>query len=143
MLGTGHRDDVPRKGTCMLRSARTLPLIAASLLTAFLTAAGVSTQTAPGTSFWMPTTHEFGPQGLYGDWAMHDRLATRFPDKNLGFRNSSEYLGGTDYYISDSRNVRPNAQFRRVNHSPVSSSFGYYVGGEDGGTLSAGLSVFF
>ncbi len=31
-----------------------------------------------GSLFWMPTTHEFGPRGAYGDWEMHDKLATRF-----------------------------------------------------------------
>jgi hypothetical protein len=30
-----------------------------------------------------------------------------------------------------------------VNHSPVSSTFGYYVGGQDGTTVSAAFSVFF
>jgi len=28
--------------------------------------------------WWMPTTHEFGPRGGYGDWAYHQKLATRF-----------------------------------------------------------------
>jgi hypothetical protein len=28
--------------------------------------------------WWMPTTHEFGPRGGYGDWEMHEALATRF-----------------------------------------------------------------
>lgn len=31
-----------------------------------------------GSIWWMPTTHEFGPQGAYGDWEYHDRVATRF-----------------------------------------------------------------
>ena len=31
-----------------------------------------------GTVFWMPTTHEFGPRGAYGDWEWHEELATRF-----------------------------------------------------------------
>jgi hypothetical protein len=26
----------------------------------------------------MPTTKEFGPRGAYGDWEMHEKLATRF-----------------------------------------------------------------
>ena len=30
-----------------------------------------------------------------------------------------------------------------VNRSPVSSTFGYYVGGQDGTTVSAAFSVFF
>lgn len=31
-----------------------------------------------GTLWWMPTTQEFGPQGAYGDFEMHEELATRF-----------------------------------------------------------------
>ena len=28
--------------------------------------------------WWMPTTKEFGPRGAYGDYEMHDKVATRF-----------------------------------------------------------------
>jgi hypothetical protein len=28
--------------------------------------------------WWMPTTHEFGPRGSYGDWEYHEDVATRF-----------------------------------------------------------------
>jgi hypothetical protein len=35
-------------------------------------------QTVGGTVWWMPTTKEFGPRGAYGDYEMHDKLATRF-----------------------------------------------------------------
>jgi hypothetical protein len=66
-----------------------------------------------------------------------------FPDKNLGFRNSWEYLAGTNFYITHSRNYRINAQLIEVNRSPVSSTFGYYVGGERGPILSTALSIFF
>jgi len=31
-----------------------------------------------GSVFWMPTTHEFGPRGAYGDWEGHEKVATRF-----------------------------------------------------------------
>ena len=31
-----------------------------------------------GSVWWMPTTKEFGPQGAFGDFEMHDELATRF-----------------------------------------------------------------
>lgn len=66
-----------------------------------------------------------------------------FGDKDAGYDNSSEYLVGTNYYPTDTRNVRFNVQVIDVNHSPVSSSFGYYVGGQDGTTVSAAFSVFF
>jgi hypothetical protein len=66
-----------------------------------------------------------------------------FGDKNSGFRNSSEYLGGANFYVARSRNYRINAQIMNVNRSPVSSTFGYYVGGQDGTTISIAASVFF
>lgn len=31
-----------------------------------------------GTMWWMPTTHEFGPNGSYSDWEYHQHVATRF-----------------------------------------------------------------
>ena len=34
--------------------------------------------TVSGSLWWMPTTSEFGPRGAYGDYEMHESLATRF-----------------------------------------------------------------
>ncbi len=34
--------------------------------------------TSGGSIWWMPTTHEFGPRGAYGDWEWHEEVATRF-----------------------------------------------------------------
>jgi hypothetical protein len=31
-----------------------------------------------GSMFWLPTTGEFGPRGGFGDYEVHDKLATRF-----------------------------------------------------------------
>ena len=66
-----------------------------------------------------------------------------FGDKDAGFGNSNEVLGGLNYYVTDSRNHRLNAQLIHVNRSPVSSAFGYYVGGQTGNTFAIGFSVFF
>ena len=66
-----------------------------------------------------------------------------FGDKAAGFANSSEYLAGANFYPTNSRNHRLNVQVIDVNHSPVSSAFGYYVGGLDGTSVSAAFSVFF
>jgi Protein of unknown function (DUF3011) len=210
--------------------------------------------------WWMPTTHEFGPRGGYGDWEMHESVATRFGfssaqsreerftdpetggtenttikladsvnvfdtgalapgvtveevdyrilsfdagmkyrgfflqteiytrwldgfaadgplpvssildrgfyvqgaffpvpkklevyaatsqiygDEDAGFDNSSEYLAGANFYPVNSRNHRLNVQVIDVNRSPVSSTFGYYVAGQKGTTVSAAFSVFF
>ncbi|MCX6549884.1 MAG: hypothetical protein NTY02_02555 [Acidobacteria bacterium] len=64
-------------------------------------------------------------------------------DKSAGFSNSSEYLIGGNYYPFNSRNQRLNVQVIDVNHSPVSSAFGYYVGGLNGTVFSTAFSVFF
>lgn len=210
--------------------------------------------------WWMPTTHEFGPKGAYGDWESHETLATRFGisstyspeqrhtdattgstgnttlrladslnvfdegslapgvtvdsvnyqllaadagfkyrgffaqtelywrqldgfvadgplpvqeiddkgfyvqlaffpiprwlelyaatsqiygDSDAGFDNSSEYLLGLNFYPLKTRNHRVNLQVIDVNRSPTSSTFGYYVGGQDGTIVSAAFSVFF
>jgi hypothetical protein len=66
-----------------------------------------------------------------------------FGDESAGFGNSSEYLLGTNYYPVNTRNIRLNVQVIDVNRSPVSSSFGYYVGGLDGTVFSTAFSVFF
>lgn len=211
------------------------------------------------TLWWMPTTHEFGPNGSYGDWESHENLATRFGvstartredrqlqtntspentqikladslnvfdpgslapgvtvqevdyrilamdagvkyrgmfaqieyynrwlgdfeadgplpvqrlhdhgfyvqasffpirkkvelygitsrifgDKSAGFGRSSELTFGANYYWFDSRNVRTNVQMMSVNHSPVGSVFGFYVGGQDGPTVSVATSFYF
>jgi hypothetical protein len=213
-----------------------------------------------GTVWWMPTTHEFGPRGAYGDWEWHEDLATRFGvsaftspeqsfrsttggnpdnttlrladsvnlfetgslapgvtidtadyrvlaldagmkyhgvflqaeyyqrwldsfvadgilpvgeikdtgfyvqasffpvkqklelygitsqiygDEDAGFGDSSEYGIGMNYYPYPTRNHRLNVQLLDVNKSPVSSTFGYYIGGQDGWTLASSFSIFF
>jgi hypothetical protein len=66
-----------------------------------------------------------------------------FGDKDAGFGDSSEYLVGANLYPWNTRNHRLNFQVIDVNRSPVSSTFGYYVGGQTGTTYSAAFSVFF
>jgi len=66
-----------------------------------------------------------------------------FGDKDAGFGNSSEYLAGLNFYPANTRNHRLNLQVIDVNRSPVSSTFGYYVGGQNGTTFSTSFSVFF
>jgi len=66
-----------------------------------------------------------------------------YGDKDAGFSNSSEYGVGMNFYPFDTRNHRLNIQLLDVNKSPVSSAFGYYIGGLDGKAFSVGFSVFF
>lgn len=64
-------------------------------------------------------------------------------DSDAGFDDSSEYGIGMNWYPFETRNHRLNVQVMDVNNSPVSSTFGYYTGGQDGVTLSTAFSVFF
>jgi hypothetical protein len=66
-----------------------------------------------------------------------------YGDSDAGFGDSSEYIVGANFYPFKTRNHRLNLQVNDVNHSPVSSTFGYYVGGHDGTTVSAAFSIFF
>ena len=66
-----------------------------------------------------------------------------YGDSDAGFGDSSEYIVGANFYPFKTRNHRFNLQVNDVNHSPVSSTFGYYVGGHDGTTVSAAFSIFF
>ena len=66
-----------------------------------------------------------------------------FADGSLGFEDSHEYVLGLNYYPFDTRNHRLNLQYIDVTRSPVSSSFGYYVGGQTGDTIATAFSVFF
>jgi hypothetical protein len=60
--------------------------------------------------WWMPTTHEFGPRGAYGDWEMHQEIATRFgvstaysPEQR--FADATEVPGNTTLKLADGLNV--------------------------------------
>jgi hypothetical protein len=66
-----------------------------------------------------------------------------FGDKSAGFDTASEYGGGMNFYPAATRNHRFNFQVLGVDGSPVSSTFGYYVGGQTGTVVSAAFSVFF
>lgn len=66
-----------------------------------------------------------------------------YGDKAAGFDTSNDVLGGFNFYPTDTRYHRLNVQWIHVNRSPVSSVFGYYVGGQTGNTMSVGFSVFF
>lgn len=66
-----------------------------------------------------------------------------YGDTHAGFDTSHEYIQGFNYYPANSRNVRFNTQVIEVDHSPVSSLFGFYVGGQKGTTVSSAFSILF
>ena len=54
-----------------------------------------------------------------------------------------EVSGGASYYPYGSRSWRLNLHFIHVEKSPAGSSFGYYVAGQTGNTISLGTDVLF
>jgi hypothetical protein len=89
----------------------------------------------------------FYVQGSFYPWPkkieLYAATSQIYGDKDAGFSRSYEYILGTNYYIANSRNYRLNFQVIDVHASPVSSTFGYYVGGETGYIWSAAASIFF
>jgi hypothetical protein len=89
----------------------------------------------------------FYVQGSFYPWRhrleLYGATSQIFGDTSAGFARASEYLGGANFYPTHSRNHRLNVQVINVNGSPVSSTFGYYTGGQDGVTVSVAASVFF
>jgi hypothetical protein len=66
-----------------------------------------------------------------------------FAEESLGFRDSSEYIAGLNWFPWDTRNHRLNLQLMDVNRSPAGSTFGFYTTGQDGITASTAFSIFF
>lgn len=66
-----------------------------------------------------------------------------YGDRDAGFRNSNEYLFGSNLYPFDTRDTRLNVQVITVNRSPVGSTFGYYTAGQTGTTVSVAYSLMF
>jgi hypothetical protein len=65
------------------------------------------------------------------------------PDNDVGFKDSSEFLVGMNWYWKGMRYQRLNVQLIDVKDSPASSTFGYYTGGMDGRTLTVDVSMLF
>jgi hypothetical protein len=66
-----------------------------------------------------------------------------FGDSGAGFKDSSEYLFGMNFYPFDTRDTRLNIQYAIINDCPVGSTFGYYTAGQDGETLAVAYSLLF
>lgn len=58
-------------------------------------------------------------------------------------RNPWEVLGGMNWYPSGTRSLRLNFQLIYVDQSPASSSFGYYINGQTGATVTSGIDFLF
>jgi hypothetical protein len=89
-----------------------------------------------GSLWWMPTTHEFGPRGAYGDWEFHEELATRFgismtrsPEERFTDAVSGN-TGNTTLRLADSLNVfetgalAPGVTIDKVDYQVISLDAG-------------------
>jgi len=54
-----------------------------------------------------------------------------------------EFIVGGNYYPWNTRNLRLNLQVINVNHSPVSSTFGFYSGKITGQVLAIGFTTMY
>lgn len=59
------------------------------------------------------------------------------------YGNPKEFIIGGNYYPWKSRNARLNAQLINVDHSPVSSTFGFYIGQLTGQVFTVGVTAFY
>jgi hypothetical protein len=66
-----------------------------------------------------------------------------FGDPRAGYSTSYDIVAGANLYPFKVRNHRIDLQAIAVNGSPASSTFGYYVGGQRGVTLTVDVSLMF
>ncbi len=59
------------------------------------------------------------------------------------FADPKEFIVGTNYYPWNTRNIRLNTQLIEVDHSPVNSTFGFYVGQTTGPIFSIGVTALY
>jgi cell division protein FtsB len=59
------------------------------------------------------------------------------------FGNPKEFLVGNNYYPWNTRNIRLNTQVIYAEHSPVSSTFGFYTGQQTGPIVSIGVTALY
>jgi cell division protein FtsB len=59
------------------------------------------------------------------------------------FGDPKEFIVGTNYYPWNTRNIRLNTQLIEVDHSPVSSTFGFYIGQTTGPIFSIGMTALY
>jgi hypothetical protein len=67
--------------------------------------------------------------------------ATSYIFSNYG--KPKEFIGGGNYYPWDTRNIRLNVQLINVGQSPVSSTFGFYLGKITGQVFSFGVTALY
>lgn len=85
--------------------------------------------------WWMPTTHEFGPNGSYGDWEYHEHPATRFGFSHVRSREDRQELENTNpentqvrladsVLLFDTGSLAPGVTVQRVDWESISIDAG-------------------
>jgi hypothetical protein len=59
------------------------------------------------------------------------------------YNHPKEFIAGSNYYPWDTRNLRLNLQLINVDHSPVSSTFGFYLGQITGQVVTVGFTALY
>jgi len=87
------------------------------------------------TGFYVQMAHMIMPKRLelYG--------ATSYVFSDYG--RPKEFLVGGNYYPWDTRNLRLNVQLINVDHSPVNSTFGFYMGKITGQVVAIGFTALY
>jgi hypothetical protein len=85
--------------------------------------------------FYVQLAHMIVPNRLelYG--------ATSYILSNYG--RPKEFIAGGNYYPWNTRNLRLNIQLINVDHSPVNSTFGFYIGQLTGQVFSIGFTTLY
>jgi hypothetical protein len=95
------------------------------------------------------------PMGVVRDTGFYVQLSDMVIQKRLELYGATsyvfpqfghppkEFIVGSNYYPWNSRNVRLNMQLINVDHSPVSSTFGFYIGQLTGQIFSFGMTTLY
>jgi len=94
------------------------------------------------------------PVGDVRDYGFYVQLADMIVKKNFElygatsyvfgqYGDPKEFIVGSNYYPWNTRNIRLNAQLINVDHSPVSSTFGFYIGQLTGKVFTFGLTTLY
>jgi len=89
----------------------------------------------PDTGFYVQTAYMIMPKRL----ELYGATSYIFSE----YSRPKEFIVGGNYYPWNTRNLRLNLQLINVDQSPVSSTFGFYIGKITGQVFSAGFTTFF
>src|SRR5436190_3195927 len=92
------------------------------------------------------------PVGVVRDFGFYVQLASMIVPKRFelygatsyvfsDYGRPKEFIVGGNYYPWNTRNIRLNTQLINVDHSPVNSTFGFYLGQITGNVFTVGMTA--